>query len=72
MEWSKNNLIAIHLNSFIYFYKDNKRIEDDIDLNKYNDGFQDNYLIDLKFSQDGKNLLLADKIKSLSLYDIGK
>jgi hypothetical protein len=72
MEWSNKNLIAIHLNSILYFYKDNTRVDDFIDFNKYNDGFKDNFLLDLKFNFDGTNLLFAEKNNSLSFYDIGK
>lgn len=72
MEWSKQNLIAIHLNSKLYFYKDNTRVDDFIDFNKYNNGFHDNFLLDLKFNYDGNHLLFAEKNNSVSLYDIGK
>lgn len=72
MEWSSKNLLAIHLNSFIYFYKENQKIADSIDLNKQNNGFDENYLIDMKFNPQGSKLLFIDKNNLISLYDIGK
>ena len=72
IEWSKRNVIAIHLNSMIYFYQENQKVYSFIDLNKYKEGFQDNYLVDMKFNEDGSKLLLVDIDNNISLYDVGK
>lgn len=71
MEWSRKNVIAIHLNSQIYFYKENRRIEDSIDLNKYNQSFNDNHLVDMKFNFLGTKLLTVDSNNLISLFDVG-
>lgn len=72
MEWSKKNVIAIHLNSLIYFYKENRRIEDSIDLNKYNQSFDDNHLVDMKFNSHGSKLLTVDVNNMVSSFDVGE
>lgn len=72
MEWSRKNVIAIHLNSLIYFYRENRRIEDSIDLNKLSSGFDDVRLADMKFSPSGATLLTVDSRNVVSCYDLGR
>lgn len=70
MDWSVNDILAIQLNSFVYFHKENSKIEKYINLNE--NQYQNNFLYDIKFDDSGQKLVFAESSLKVNLYDMSK
>lgn len=69
MDWSVKDLLAIQLNSYVYFHQENSKIETYINLNEDCISFSNNYLNDIKFDFSGDLLTLVDSYNNINLYD---
>ena len=70
MDWSVKDILAIQLNSYVYFHKENSKIESYINLS--DSDIENNFLHDMRFDFTGDNLILAEASNFISLYDMSK
>lgn len=69
MDWSVKDLLAIQLNSYVYFHQENSKIDSYINLNEDSNSFSSNFLNDIKFDFSGDLLTLVDSFNNINLYD---